>query len=72
MPGWILALLLAAASLLPVGAYATFAWLGHTYSMGGTGGVHGAPGPLMGAGLPILLIGGAGYWAVRRFRNKAR
>jgi LPXTG-motif cell wall-anchored protein len=29
-------------------------------------GVHGAPGPLMGAGLPVLLIGGGIYWIVRR------
>jgi LPXTG-motif cell wall-anchored protein len=26
----------------------------------------GAPGPLMGAGLPVLLIGGGIYWIVRR------
>jgi LPXTG-motif cell wall-anchored protein len=30
------------------------------------GGVHGAPGPLAGAGLPVLLIGGGIYWIVRR------
>jgi hypothetical protein len=34
------------------------------------GGAHGAPGPLLGAGLPLLMIGGAGYWVVRRFRRK--
>jgi LPXTG-motif cell wall-anchored protein len=28
--------------------------------------VRGAPGPLMGAGLPVLLIGGGIYWLVRR------
>ena len=27
------------------------------------------PGPLMGAGLPVLLIGGGVYWLVRRRRN---
>ena len=32
--------------------------------------VKGAPGPLAGAGLPVLLIGGGIYWLVRR-RNKA-
>jgi LPXTG-motif cell wall-anchored protein len=30
------------------------------------GGVKGAPGPLVGAGLPVLLIGGGIYWIVRR------
>jgi LPXTG-motif cell wall-anchored protein len=29
-------------------------------------GVKGAPGPLVGAGLPVLLIGGGIYWLVRR------
>jgi len=28
--------------------------------------VKGAPGPLVGAGLPLLLIGGGIYWLVRR------
>ena len=30
-----------------------------------------APGPIIGAGLPALLLIGGGYWAVRRFRRKA-
>jgi LPXTG-motif cell wall-anchored protein len=30
------------------------------------GGVRGAPGPLVGAGLPVLLVGGGIYWIVRR------
>ena len=34
------------------------------------GGVRGAPGPIVGAGLPFLLIGGGIYWLVRR-RNRA-
>jgi LPXTG-motif cell wall-anchored protein len=29
-------------------------------------GAKGAPGPLVGAGLPALLIGGGLYWIVRR------
>ena len=33
-------------------------------------GVKGAPGPVVGAGLPLLLIGGGIYWIVRR-RKKA-
>jgi hypothetical protein len=32
----------------------------------GGGGVHGAPGPLVGAGLPALVIAGGIYWLVRR------
>jgi hypothetical protein len=32
------------------------------------GGVHGAPSPIAGAGLPVLLIGGGIYWIVRRKR----
>jgi hypothetical protein len=30
------------------------------------GGYRGAPGPIVGAGLPVLLIGGGIYWMVRR------
>ena len=33
---------------------------------GNGGNVRGAPGPLAGAGLPVLLIGGGIYWIVRR------
>ena len=34
--------------------------------------VRGAPGPLVGAGLPVLLIGGGIYWLVRRRKGQAR
>jgi LPXTG-motif cell wall-anchored protein len=30
------------------------------------GNIRGAPGPLVGAGLPVILIGGGIYWLVRR------
>jgi hypothetical protein len=39
----------------------------------GQGGYRGAPGPIAGAGLPFLVVGGAGfgfYWLVRRSRRK--
>jgi hypothetical protein len=39
---------------------------------GNGGNAHrGAPGPLMGAGLPVLLVGGGIYWVVRR-RQRAK
>jgi hypothetical protein len=28
-----------------------------------------APGPLVGAGLPVLVIAGGAYWVVRRLRR---
>jgi hypothetical protein len=33
------------------------------------GGVHGAPGPIAGAGLPVLAVGYGVYWLIRRRRN---
>jgi hypothetical protein len=33
------------------------------------GGVHGAPGPIAGAGLPVLAVGYGVYWFIRRRRN---
>jgi hypothetical protein len=31
---------------------------------------HSAPGPIVGAGLPILVIGFGAYWLAGRFRRK--
>lgn len=36
------------------------------------GGVHGAPGPIAGAGLPVLAVGYGIYWLVRRGRKKSQ
>ena len=35
------------------------------------GHVSGVPGPLAGAGLPILAVGYGAYWLVRRYRRKS-
>jgi hypothetical protein len=34
------------------------------------GGGHGAPGPVVGAGLPVLLIGGGIYWSTTEKKGK--
>ena len=34
------------------------------------GGVHGAPGPIAGAGLPVIAIGYGAFWLFRRYRRK--
>ena len=33
------------------------------------GGVHGVPGPIVGAGLPFIAVGYGVYWLVRRRRR---
>jgi hypothetical protein len=33
---------------------------------------HGVPGPIAGAGLPILAVGYGAYWLVRRYGRKAK
>lgn len=37
----------------------------------GWGGYRGAPGPIAGAGLPIIAIGYGIYWLVKRRRNQS-
>jgi hypothetical protein len=34
------------------------------------GHISGAPGPIAGAGLPILAVGYGAYWLIRRYRRK--
>jgi hypothetical protein len=42
------------------------------YSGTGNGkGVSGVPGPLLGAGLPVIAVGFGAYWLVRRYRRKS-
>jgi len=42
---------------------------------GGNGGswgtTRGVPGPLVGAGLPVIAVGYGAYWLVRRYRRKS-
>ena len=35
------------------------------------GSTHGVPGPLVGAGLPVIAVGYGAYWLVRRYRRKS-
>jgi hypothetical protein len=63
------------ATFVPIGYICYYAYLSPddwTYLGGGQwqGHYHGAPGPIAGAGLPILMIVGVGYWAIRRYRRK--
>ena len=39
---------------------------------GGSSGLHGAPGPLAGAGLPFLAVGYGAYWLYRRRKANQR
>ena len=66
-----------AAAILSAASMPAFAQTGQNPSpqnTGQNGQNHvGAPGPLMGAGLPGLVVGGVGfgfYWLVRRRRRK--
>jgi hypothetical protein len=36
------------------------------------GGYHSAPGPIVGASLPVLAVGFGVYWLVRRRRNSSQ
>jgi hypothetical protein len=38
---------------------------------GGGGGIRPTPGPLVGAGLPVIAVGYGAYWLVRRYRRKS-
>jgi hypothetical protein len=47
-------------------------WIYQGNSQWADGGYHGAPGPIAGAGLPALLVGGGAYWVVRRSSRKRK
>jgi hypothetical protein len=76
---WILRIvlfLLAASGVATAGyvfyhaAFSPFDW---AYQGGSStnwkGGVHGAPGPIVGAGLPLIAVAYGVYWLVRRRRK---
>ena len=68
----LLGLLLTALLAAPIG-YAAFERFSHEHwehrSEGPKGGgVHGVPGPIAGAGLPIVVAGLGAYWLIRRRR----
>jgi hypothetical protein len=67
--------LIIAAAILSAASMSAFAQNGQggNQNPGPQGGHHAAPGPLLGAGLPGLAVGGIGYgiyWVVRRRRRK--
>ena len=43
---------------------------GQSTGGGGGAGLSAAPGPVMGAGLPVLVVLAGGYWVARRLRRK--
>ena len=47
-------------------------WMYQGHSQWTDIGLHGAPGPVIGAGLPVWLLIGGGYWVARRLRRKAK
>jgi hypothetical protein len=66
-------LLVAATAFCALTAAATFTAQADKGDKGGKGdkGSKGAPGPIAGAGLPVLLVAG-GYVLVRRYRNRGK
>ena len=71
--------LLAVALTLPLAGYvfynATLSaddWIYQGNGQWRDGGIHAAPGPLVGAGLPGVVVVGAAYLALRRTRRKAK
>lgn len=71
LPGWVLAIFLSMAALVPAGVYFTailFFPPDQVYTYHGVG-TYGAPGPIAGAGLPAVAIGYGVYWLIKRRRK---
>jgi hypothetical protein len=72
LPGWVLAIFLTMAASVPVGVYFTatlFVPPDQSYTYVGVGTMQPAPGPIAGAGLPVLAVGYGVYWLIRRRRK---
>ena len=71
MPGWVLAIFLGMAALVPAGVFFVAAFGGYIYAGFGTGtGLSAAPGPLLAGGIiPALVTIGGAYFVARRSRR---
>jgi hypothetical protein len=66
---WILSAI--ATLVAAVGVAVTIAISSVSFENNSPGRFQGAPGPIAGAGLPLVVLIGGGYWAYRRFRKGA-
>jgi hypothetical protein len=66
MPGWVSAFLIAVAALVPAGVVFYVDIPGYLNHAEVVGTMQPAPGPIIGAGLPALLVAGS-IWAYQRF-----
>jgi hypothetical protein len=70
-------LVAAGVAFVPVGyvfysaAFSSHDWVYQRAGSWTDGGLHAAPGPIVGAGLPVLVVAGGVYWVVRRHRREA-
>ena len=72
LPGWVLAIFLSMAALVPAGVYfaaTLFFPPDQVYTYVGQGTYSGAPGPIAGVGLPFLAAGYGVYWLIKRRRK---
>ena len=69
IPGWVLAIFLAMAASVPVGVFFTatlYVPPDQSYTYVGEGTYSGVPGPILGAGIPGVLMACGGFWLIRR------
>ena len=73
-PGWVLAIFLSIAAAVPAGIYFAFTLFlppDQFYTYVGQGTYSGAPGPIVGAGIPFAAAAYGAYWLINR-RRKAK